>query len=247
MVKYLMIALRFLTVIPVPGERVADDEDLGQSMSFFPLIGFLIGLILAGVRYVLGMGLPGPLADVLVIATLVVVTGALHLDGFADTIDGLAGGKDRERTLAIMKDSRIGSFAVVGLTLILILKTAALIGVPEGIKGKVLIVVPVLGRWSVVQLAAWFDYAREGYGTGHAFVRYAGSKESIISTLITVIIALGIFGFGGVMMFLAIVALTLFLGLFFKRRIGGVTGDIMGAACEVNEAAVLVLACALFL
>jgi adenosylcobinamide-GDP ribazoletransferase len=78
-------------------------------------------------------------------------------------------------------------------------------------------------------------------------VRYAGRKESIISTLITVIITLGIFGFGGVMMFLAIVALTLSLGLFFKRRIGGVTGDIMGAACEVNEAAVLVLACALFL
>ncbi len=91
MMKGFLTALQFLTIIPVPGNRDVDDEALGASMSLFPLVGFLIGLILLGVRSLLALLLPSLLADILVIATLVVVTGALHLDGFADTIDGLAG------------------------------------------------------------------------------------------------------------------------------------------------------------
>jgi len=241
-VKRFLIALRFLTIIRVPGDRAVSEEDLGKSMSLFPVVGLLIGLALAGVRSVLIIALPAFLVDILVIAMLTVVTGALHLDGFADTIDGLAGGRDRERSLTIMRDSRIGSFAVAGLILILMLKAAALTGVPEGIKAPVLVVVPVLGRWSTVQLAAWFDYAGEGHGTGLAFTRFAGKREAAVSTLIAAVIAAGIFGLRGVVMFLAVAALTMLVGLFFKGRIGGVTGDIMGAACEVSEVAVLILA-----
>ena len=215
-------------------------------MSFFPLVGLLIGLILMGVRYLLAPLLPPSLADILVIAVLVVVTGALHLDGFADTIDGLAGGNDRERTLAIMKDSRIGSFAVVGLVLIVGLKAAALMEIPEMLKSEALIAAPVLGRWSTVQLAAWFDYARSGYGTGQAFVRCTGRRESAISTLITAVILLIIFGIGGLMPLLVIAIFTALFGLFFKMRLGGVTGDIMGAACEMSEAVVLLVVCGLF-
>lgn len=246
MIQRFLTALEFLTIIRVPGERAFSDEELGRSMSLFPLVGLLIGLILAGVRYVLNLALPPSLADILVIAVLAVVTGCLHLDGFADTIDGLAGGGDRERTLAIMKDSRIGSFAVVGLILILILKAAALMGIPEGVKGRALIAAPVLGRWSAVQLAAWFAYARAGYGTGRAFTRYAGRGESGISTLVAAVIVVAVFGISGMAMLLAIAVLTALLGLFFRGRIGGVTGDIMGAACEVSEVACLILACALF-
>jgi len=246
MMKRFLTALQFLTIIRVPGDRGVGDEDLGGSMSLFPLVGLLIGLILAGVRYILGIALPSPLADISVIALLVIVTGCLHLDGFADTIDGLAGGGDREKTLAIMKDSRIGSFAVVGLILILILKVAALMGVPEEIKSRALIAAPVLGRWSTVQLAAWFDYARAGYGTGRAFTRGAGRREAVISTLIAAVIVAGTFGIRGLVMLLVIAVLTALFGLFFKRRVGGVTGDIMGAACETSETALLILVCALF-
>jgi len=246
MMKRFLTALQFLTIIPVPGTRDVDDEALGASMSFFPLVGLLIGLILMGVRYLLAPLLPPSLADILVIAVLVVVTGALHLDGFADTIDGLAGGNDRERTLAIMKDSRIGSFAVVGLVLIVGLKAAALMEIPEMLKSEALIAAPVLGRWSTVQLAAWFDYARSGYGTGQAFVRCTGRRESAISTLITAVILLIIFGIGGLMPLLVIAIFTALFGLFFKMRLGGVTGDIMGAACEMSEAVVLLVVCGLF-
>ena len=247
MVKQFLTALRFLTIIRVPGDRGVGDEDLGRSMSFFPLVGLLIGLILVGVRHILVPALPSSLADILVIVTLVIMTGCLHLDGFADMIDGLAGGRNREKTLAIMKDSRIGSFAVVGLILILILKVAALMGVPEEIKDRALIAAPVLGRWSAVQLAAWFDYARAGYGTGLAFTRYAGRRESFISTLMAAAVVAGTLGVRGLAMLLAIAVLTALFGLFFRRRIGGVTGDIMGAACEVSEVVALILACALCL
>ena len=246
MIKRFLTALQFLTIIRIPGDRAVGDEDLGGSMSLFPLVGLLIGLILVGVRYILGFALPSFLTDILVIAALVVVTGCMHLDGFADTIDGLAGGRDRERTLAIMRDSRIGSFAVVGLILILMLKVSALMGVPEEIKSMALIATPVLGRWSTVQLAAWFDYARTGYGTGLAFTRCAGRRESVISTLITAVIVVGTFRIKGLVMLLAIAAITALSGLFFKRRVGGVTGDIMGAACETSETFVLIMVCALF-
>lgn len=246
MMKGFLTALQFLTIIPVPGNRDTDDEALGASMSLFPLVGLLIGLILLGVRSLLALLLPPLLADILVIATLVVVTGALHLDGFADTIDGLAGGKDRERTLAIMKDSRIGSFAVVALVLIVGLKAAALAEIPEAVKSQALMAFPVLGRWSAVQLAAWFDYARSGYGTGQAFVRCTGRRESAISTLITAVIMVLIFGMAGLTTLLVIAVFTALFGLFFRTRLGGVTGDIMGAACEISEAVVLLVVCGLF-
>ena len=243
--KGFVTALQFLTIIRISKNHELTEEELGSSMAWFPLVGLVIGLILAGVRSILVLILPLFLADVLVIATLVIVAGALHLDGFADTIDGLAGGKDRERILAIMKDSRIGSFAVAGLTLLLLLKVFALTGVPEDVKIRTLIVMPVLGRWSTVQLASFFSYARSGSGTALAFTRFAGRKEYLVSTFITAAILTGFFQLRGLAVMLLVAAATLFIGFFFKRRIGGVTGDIMGASCELNEVLCLLLICGL--
>ncbi len=244
--KWFLTALQFLTILRTPGGPTVIEADLGKSMSFFPLVGLLVGLLLAGISHILLLFLPRSISDIIVVIVLAAITGCLHLDGFADTIDGLAGGKDRERTLAIMKDSRIGSFAVVGLILLIALKISGLMGVPEDIKSRALIVVPVLGRWATVQLAAWLDYARAGYGTGLAFTRGAGKMESIISTLITAVILAVIFQIAGLLLLASMAVLTLIFGLFFRRRIGGVTGDIMGASCEFVEAASLLFICAIF-
>jgi len=244
--KSFLTALQFLTVIRLSKNLDTTGEKLGKSMACFPLVGFLIGLILVGVRTVLDMVFPSSLVDILVIVTLVIVAGAFHLDGFADTVDGLAGGTDREKTLAIMKDSRIGSFAVVGLILLLILKVFALMEIPVEIKNRVLIIMPVLGRWSTVQLASFFNYARSGYGTALAFTQFAGKKEAIISTLITAAIVTGLFLLQGLFIFLFVGMFTFLFGLFFKKRIGGVTGDIMGAGCELSEVITLLLICVLF-
>ncbi len=245
--KAFFTALQFLTVIRLSKSIDTTGEKLGRSMACFPLVGFLIGLVLVVVRFVLGMVFPSSLVDILVIATLVIVAGGLHLDGFADMVDGLAGGADREKTLAIMKDSRIGSFAVTGLVLLLILKLFALIEVPEEIKNRALLIMPVLGRWTTVQLASCFNYARPGYGTGLAFTRFAGKKEYVISSLITAAIVTGLFLLKGLLILVFIMVLTFLFGLFFKKRIKGVTGDIMGAGCELSEVATLLLICVLFI
>ncbi len=244
--KSFLTALQFLTVIRLSKNLDTTGEKLGKSMACFPLVGFLIGLILVGVRSVLGMVLPSSLVDILVIVTLVIVAGAFHLDGFADTVDGLAGGTDREKTLAIMRDSQIGSFAVVGLVLLLILKVFALMEVPEEIKNRTLLIMPVLGRWATVQLASCFNYARSGHGTALAFTRFAGKKEYVISSLITAAIVTGLFLLKGFLILVFIMAFTFLFGLFFKKRIGGVTGDIMGAGCELSEVITLLLICVLF-
>ena len=244
--KSFLTALQFLTVIRLSKSLDITEENLGKSMACFPLVGFLIGLILVGVRSVLNMAFFSSLVDILVIVTLVIVAGAFHLDGFADTVDGLAGGTDREKTLVIMKDSQIGSFAVTGLVLLLILKVFALMEVPGEIKNRTLLVMPVLGRWATVQLASCFNYARSGYGTALAFTRYAGKKEYVISSLITAAIVTGLFLLKGLLILVFIMAVTFLLGLFFKKRIGGVTGDIMGAGCELSEVTTLLLIYILF-
>ena len=244
--KGFVTALQFLTIIRVSKYHEMTEEQLGRSMAWFPFIGLVIGLILAGVRSLLILIFPPSLADVLVIVTLVVLAGALHLDGFADTIDGLAGGKDRERILAIMRDSRIGSFAVTGLALLLLLKVTALMGVPDEVKNRTLIIMPVLGRWSTVLLASFFSYARSGQGTAQTFIRFAGKGESLISTLVTALIVIALFSVQGVVIVLVAASFTLLFGLYFKRRIGGVTGDIMGASCELNEMLCLLGICGFF-
>ncbi len=244
--KGFLTALQFLTIIRISKGFDITEGKLGKSMAYFPLVGLLIGLLLVAVRTVFNYILPASLVDILVIVALVILAGAFHLDGFADTIDGLAGGKDKEKTLAIMRDSQIGSFAVVGLILLLILKTFALMEVHPEIKDRTLLIMPVLGRWSTVQLAACFSYARSGHGTALAFTQFAGKKEYIISTLITAVILLGLFRLNGLVILLAIAGLTFLFGLFFKKRIGGVTGDIMGAANEINEVITLLMICALF-
>ncbi len=244
--KGFLTALQFLTIIKVREDPGLTGEQLGSSMAYFPLVGLVIGLVLAGVRIGASYILPTVLADTLVIIAFVIITGALHLDGFADTVDGLAGGKDRERILAIMKDSRIGSFAVIGLILLLLLKVFALMEVPASLKTGTLIIVPVLGRWSTVQLAALFPYARSGYGTAQAFVGFTGKLEYLVASLMTALIVVGLFLMKGVVIMAIAGALTFGIGLFSKRRIGGVTGDILGATCELVEVTTLILVCVLF-
>lgn len=246
MIKGFLTALQFLTIVRISKNLDITEEKLGRSMSYFPLVGLFIGLILVAVRYLLGFFLPAFLVDIIVIVTLIGLAGAFHLDGFADTVDGLAGGKDRGKTLSIMRDSQIGSFAVVGLALLLILKIHALMGVPAEVKDMTLLIMPVLGRWSTVQLAYGFSYARSGPGTALLFTQFAEKKEYVISTIITAVILICFFHLKGLGIFLIIAALTYLFGLFFKKRIGGVTGDIMGASCELTEVLTLLMICGLF-
>ena len=242
----LPLALTFLTKLPWPWRGPADETALARSMFWFPWVGALLGLGFWGAWVGLQKILPAPAAAGLLLVLTVWVTGGLHLDGLADTADGLGGGHTPADALRIMKDSRVGAFGVISLILALLLKFSLFLSLPAGTGGtEALMLYPVVSRWGMVLLAYLSPYARSEGGLGQAMtlgvssrvLAGAGLSAGVLSFLILGAWGLALFGGAGVLVWLG--------SLYFKRRLGGITGDILGAANEVLE--VLVLAGALIL
>lgn len=238
-VKPLCIAIGFLTVFPIPLKWTLKPEDLGRSMAFFPLVGFIIGGILVAVNLVLLLLFSRSVADFVLILVLALVTGGLHLDGLADTCDGLYGGKTREETLSIMKDSRVGAMGVVSLIFAIGVKYATLLSIPEYMKYASLLVMPVISRWSMALAAYLSPYARSKGGTGRDFVESVSTPSILTASVLAGVISAWLLGLWGGLIMLSIGGITLLGVIYFRRRLGGVTGDILGAVNEVTEALVL--------
>lgn len=244
-VKGLLTALQFLTIIPVRQDKHPSDEELGRSMAFFPTIGLLIGLLLVIMNLVLTKYLPEGVLNVLLLITLTITTGAIHLDGLADTIDGIAGGRNREESLAIMKEGRIGALGSVGLIFLILLKYISLSSIPTGLKNQALIAMSITGRWSMVPMAFFSNYARKENGTGRPFVNFVTAIHLIAATIMALLINMLLFYIKGIVILLLIGMITFMATRFFKQRLGGVTGDVLGATNEVNEVLCLFLIAAL--
>ena len=231
------IAISFLTILPMGLPAALPAEGFRRSAAFFPLAGWLLGAILAGLAALFHLlHLPPLLAAVLLVAALAWLTRGLHLDGLADLLDGLGGGQDPARRLAIMKDSALGVFGGVGLVLLLVLKIASLAALlvrgPELLWP--LLAAPVAARWSMAVLAWNTEYPRS-QGTGHAFVGRVGPGQLLGGFLFL----LPLFWWGGLSA-LAVVVFSLVPAWWLRRKarkaLGGVTGDVLGAACEMGEA-----------
>ncbi|CAI8759940.1 Adenosylcobinamide-GDP ribazoletransferase [Pseudomonas sp. IT-232MI5] len=234
----LWIALQFLSSLPIRLPGMPEPEQLGRSLLFYPLVGLLFGLIL----WALNLALSGAplLHAALLLTAWVVLSGALHLDGLADSADAWLGGfGDRERTLTIMKDPRSGPIAVVTLVLVLLLKFAALLALIEQQQGLALIIVPLLGRAALLGLFLTTPYVRAG-GLGQALAdhlpRKAGWWGLGVSALVCVLIA----GFSAVVALVIAVVVFVWLRQVMMRRLGGTTGDTAGALLELLEMVVLV-------
>lgn len=231
----LLAAFQFLTIIPLPGRVTFSEGNMARSMGYYPLVGFCIGLILVLARHVFALFLPHTVVVILLIIVLVLITGALHLDGFSDTVDGLRSGRSREDTLRIMRDSRVGAFGAIGLTCLLILEFTLLAEIPEAILDRSLLLMTTVGRWSMVQVIFRSAYARPEGGLAKPFVKGMGKRELLASTVSALIVAAGLFGLKG----LLILGVNGLLGLgihgYFNRRLGGVTGDVLGATNEISE------------
>ena len=241
------VAWQFLTILPWrKSGREITPQLLGRSMAFYPVIGLLLGLILWGAHLGFCFAFPRALADGLVILLLTILTGALHLDGLADSLDGLAAGKTPEERLGIMKDHRVGSFGVMGLIMILGIKFLALHSLPDQAVGRSLLMALVLSRWSMVQLTYRAPYARREGGLGLPFKENVKKREIIIATVTSLGLSLFLFRFWGGILWLGVGVFTLGIQAFFKRKIGGVTGDVLGAANETNEALIIILISGLF-
>ncbi len=236
----------FLTIFPVARGVAMEPPRLARSMAFFPAIGLVLGLVLVVIDWALAPLIPRAVLDCLLVLILIAVTGGLHLDGIADLIDGLAGGKDREGVLRIMKDSRVGAMGVVGLVMILLLKYLSLYHTPEGMKSAALLLMPAAGRGVQVILAGFCRYIRPEGGTGAVFVELVGLREIYIATGTVLVAALLLFGFKGLLLFLLLALAALALIRYFNHRLGGVTGDVLGAGTEIVEVLTLLLILAIY-
>jgi adenosylcobinamide-GDP ribazoletransferase len=238
------LAWQFLTILPW---RKSDQEItpqlLGRSMAFYPAVGLLLGLVLWAAYFGLSLIFPRTLCAGLILLLLVILTGALHLDGLADTLDGLASGKAPEERLRIMKDHRTGAFGVVGLIFILGLKFLALTSLPGNAAGRGLLLALILGRGSMVQLTYRARYARLEGGLGLPFKENLKKREMVIVAITSLSFSLFFFRFWGALVWLIVGIFTLLLQAFFEKKIGGITGDILGAANETNEVLTLILIC----
>jgi adenosylcobinamide-GDP ribazoletransferase len=237
--KAVVAAFAFLTRLPV-WRGPLRDVDLGRSVSFFPLVGLVLGFALTGLAAALAGTLAPTLIAVLLAAVLAGLTGGLHLDGFADVFDGLAGGRgDRARTLEIMRDSRIGALGVAALALLLIGKVAALAQLAERRDLVALLAFPTVARWLGALLIVLFPYVRPE-GLGRAFSGEAGRREAAVATAITGAVV-AVLGAHLILPALGAAAAVLAFAYWLHRRLGGLTGDVYGAAIELGEVVMLFL------
>jgi cobalamin 5'-phosphate synthase/cobalamin synthase len=241
-VKRLAVAAAFLTVVPL---RVrADGRDVGRATLCFPVVGAALGGVLAGGGALLARALPAPIVAALLVAASALVTGALHLDGLADTADGFGGGRDAEHALRIMKDHAVGAYGATALVLGILVKAAALH--PLVASGSAFTWIPIAGalsRWAAVPLAR-LPSAR-GSGLGAAVAEHVGDAEVAGATAIALGVAAVLAGWRGAIVAGLAAAFVAAFGALCRRRIGGVTGDTLGAAVELCETLVLVLGVAL--
>jgi len=238
----LHFALRFLTALPLPHSEVRPGE-IGRSAAVFPLVGLLIGFALAGVDWLLRLVWPVAVANAGLLIAAILLTGGLHFDGLMDSCDGLFGRRDPLRRLEIMRDSRVGSFGVLGAASVLLLLYACLgelSGVPRSFA---LVLMGTLSRWAMV-IAIWaFPYARED-GLGRSFKDGVGLGHLAVATAVAVGVAalLVLSGLGAtvaaVSCFVAALVAVL-TGAFACTRIPGLTGDSYGAIEQLAEAGVL--------
>lgn len=236
MTRPFWIALQFLTALPVGFHRPPEAPEIGYSLLYYPLVGLVIGTLLS-LPAILLADTSSPVAAGLVVAIWVLLTGALHLDGLADSADAWLGGLgDRQRTLDIMKDPCSGPAGVTALVLLLMLKLVALMQLLPNGHWSVLVVMPVLGRTALVALFLSTPYVRQN-GLGRLLADYFPRRAAIRLVTATCVLIWLVFGSSGIILLLITAVLVLLLGRMMQRRLGGFTGDTAGALVEITEVA----------
>jgi adenosylcobinamide-GDP ribazoletransferase len=236
-VAELRLAVSFLTIIPL-SVGPASATDLAGSFGWFPLIGFTLGAILSGLDQLLALVINRTVRSIVLIMAMAVITGALHLDGLADTADALAAGSNRSRALEILRDSRIGTFGSCAIFLVLALKIGALVSSTHS-RGLGLLLAPGLARWAMVAVPYKLRYLRE-QGAGSTLLGAREDRNLSLSSAISLVAVLGAYSTRALQgAVVAIVLVWIFRG-FYVRWLGGITGDLLGAVGEVVEAAALI-------
>jgi adenosylcobinamide-GDP ribazoletransferase len=233
--RRLALAFQFLTILPWPRPEVHRLEDSGGSVAFYPIVGAALGSFMVGV-YVVGSGVfpDGVLRPALVIL-LVILTGGLHLDGFADVCDGFYAGRTKADALRIMKDPHLGTMAVVGIISVLVMKVALVSHLPSTTLFSALLIFPAIGRGGMVWGMWMAPYARPEGGTGELFFRTLRGHHVWTATVLLGAWAMLCAGWPAIILLLLAAAATKLLVIYCRQRIGGMTGDTLGALNELLE------------
>lgn len=251
--KRFVLMLQFLTTIPVRADIKAEREDFGKGLAVAPAVGLVIGILLAGGNYLLGLLFPAGVAAVLTVALYIALTGGLHLDGLGDTADGFLSHRPKEKVLEIMKDSRVGSNAVIAVVLVL-LTNISVISSLGGHAAVILLLMPVAGRIGSLIGSGASRYAGVSDGPGRWCVECCGRKDILLGLMIYFILFAAAFAvaFRGGSLPACVAAAVIppisayLLARLLGRKLGGVTGDILGAVCELNQVIFLLSASLLF-
>jgi adenosylcobinamide-GDP ribazoletransferase len=236
-----LIALRFLTILPLGRHLPVDSDLVVRSSKFYPLAGLLLGGMCWIFYRLVSVVFPVELSAGLLLAFWVLMTGALHLDGLADCLDGCYGGKNPADRLRIMKDVHVGTMGIVGLILLLGLKFLVLKQVlADPALVYWLFLIPVASRWTPVFMSAFWPYARVEGGLGQGLVQEMKKRELFWATLMAWGIVIGVAGWMGLGLMAVQFGWSLLAGWFFSRKLCGVTGDTLGAVIETGELAGLV-------
>ncbi|MCB2147944.1 MAG: adenosylcobinamide-GDP ribazoletransferase [Deltaproteobacteria bacterium] len=231
-------SLQFITAVPLGRPRPFDPKGI---IVHFPLAGLAIGLALALFDLAASALWPPAVAGVLDVVLLAAVTGAFHLDGLADTADGLYGRREREKALAIMKDSRVGAMGLVAVACVLFAKAAALGSIGHG-RFLALMVVPAYARSAMIVGMRLLPYARGKEGTGSAFFETPLTATDFKFVAAPVILSLFL-GWRGLLLNLFFASTTAALIAIYRKKLGGITGDLLGAMTEILEAVLFLAVC----
>lgn len=241
----LLLACQFLTSLPIQGRDQIEDADVGRSFLWYPLVGLLIGGLLWGFSQLAAAVLPTLLSATLVVTLWALITGALHLDGLADSADAWIGGfGNRARTLEIMKDPTCGPVGVVTLVMLLLIKVAAIHQLLQMSSGAGLILVPVVGRLGVIVLFLTTAYVRAG-GLGEALANHFSRSGAWRVVAVTAVLLILVAPVSGSCALLVCAAVFWLMRRQMLARLAGCTGDTAGALIEILEVSALITLAAL--
>lgn len=238
LLKQCSAAFRFLTIIPLPGTFGADFEDLKGSLPFFPVVGVVLGIMSGAAAWLAWYFFPPLVAAVILTFVLLSFSGALHLDGLADCADGFFSCRDRGRILEIMRDSRIGVMGVIAVVMLILLKVSVLSGLERDNAVRAAVLMPVAGRSALVMMIWLLPYVRKEGGLGSPFYSSAGGWSLLLSLVLLFAAGYTVMGMKGLAAGIIVLFVVFLFSRLCHRKIGGATGDTLGASCELVEAVV---------
>jgi adenosylcobinamide-GDP ribazoletransferase len=235
-IRTLLTAVQYFTRVPMPQWVGHDSAQLSGTTRYLPAVGIAVGAVAAAVFWAASLVFPTTIAAILSTVATLALTGALHEDGLADTVDGLGGGHTRERALEIMKDPRIGAFGAIAVMLMLALKIATLSALPAVWIASTLIAGHALSRWCAVLVIWCLPYARvDGSARARPVVERVARRDILVASVFG-LAPLALCGSPALIPAIASVVTTGLLGVWYARRLGGYTGDTLGATQQITEA-----------